>query len=324
LYKTAFSDTLKKMKTIGVFIPHSRVLAWRFASRHKQLLFKLLPDTKIIVCRNKEEFEKILPSIQIALVWYFKQEWYAQAEQLEWLVTPAAGREFLTTAPPKGLAVHNCHFHGQIMAETVAGMILTHCRGIIKAYDLQTKVDWPQAELEPGLTTLRGKTVTILGFGSIGQWIAKLLKPFGVRIIGVKRTVIPPPPFLDAEDSVITLNKLDAHLPRTDHLVLALPGDTGTDNIIDARRLSLLPPHAAVYNVGRGNAIDEQALCAALEKSALAAAFLDVFKQEPLAHDSALRACPNCYLMPHVSALAPNYLELFVEEVAREYRKRYL
>jgi D-2-hydroxyacid dehydrogenase (NADP+) len=325
LYKTAFSDTLKKMKTIGVFIPHSRVLAWRFTSRHKQLLSELLPDTKIIMCQYKEEFEKILPSIQIALVWYFKQEWYAKAERLEWLVTPAAGREFLTTAPPKGLAVHNCHFHGQIMAETVAGMILTHCRGIIKAYDLQKKVDWPQAELEPGLTTLRGKTVTILGFGSIGQWIAKLLKPFGVRIIGVKRTLIsPPPPFLQDGDRIITVDGLENVLPVTDHLVLALPGDTGTDNIIDARRLSLLSPHAAVYNVGRGNAIDERALCAALEKGTLAAAFLDVFQREPLAQDSPLRTCPNCYLMPHVSALAPDYLELFVEEVAREYKKRYL
>jgi D-2-hydroxyacid dehydrogenase (NADP+) len=311
------------MKKIGVFITHPRVKAWEFSLKHKERLAELLPETTITVCHTQEDFEKILPSIQIALVWHFKQIWYDRAVWLGWLVTPAAGRDFLKTTPPEGLDVHNCHFQGQIMAETVAGMILTHCRGIIKAHNLQTKTDWPQAELEPGLTTLRGKTITILGFGSIGRWIAKLLKPFGVRIIGIKRTMIPPPPFLDAEDSIVTLAKLDEHLPRTDHLVLALPGDTGTDNIIDARRLGLLPQSAAVYNVGRGNAIDESALCAALEKGKLAAAFLDVFRQEPLAHDSPLRVCPNCCLMPHVSAVAPNYMELFVEEVAREYKKRY-
>ncbi|MBN1798443.1 MAG: hydroxyacid dehydrogenase [Spirochaetales bacterium] len=311
------------MKTIGVFIPHSRVSAWRFAFRHKELLARLLPDTQITVCESKDDFEKILPSIRIALVWYFKQEWYAKAGQLEWLVTPAAGRDFLRTKPPKRVAVHNCHFHGQIMAETVAGMILAHCRGIVKAYELQTKAEWPQAELESGLTTLRGKTVTVLGFGSIGQWIARLLKPFGVRIIGVKRNAITLPQFLDSGDKIITLRDMDSELAQTDHLVLALPGDTGTDKIVAARRLGLLPRHAAVYNVGRGNAIDEDALYSALKKGGLAAAFLDVFRQEPLAPESPLRTCPNCYLMPHVSALAPNYLDLFVEEVAREYRKKY-
>ncbi len=311
------------MKTIGVFIPHPRVSAWCFAQRHKELLVRLLPDTHIIVCKGKEDFEKILPSIQIALIWYFKQEWFAKSKQLEWLVTPAAGRDFLRTEPPEGVAVYNCHFHGQIMAETVAGMILSHCRGVIKAYDLQSQAGWPQAELEPGINTLRGAGVTILGFGAIGQWIAGLLKPFGVRITGVKRSMIPLPLFLDAGDSIVTVNELDKILPQTDHLVLAMPGDTGTDNMIDARRLSLLPQRAVVYNVGRGNAIDEDALCSALKKGSLAAAFLDVFKQEPLAFESPLRKCPNCYLMPHVSALAPNYLDLFVEEVAREYRGRY-
>jgi phosphoglycerate dehydrogenase-like enzyme len=110
---------------------------------------------------------------------------------------------------------------------------------------------------------------------------------------------------------------LDTVLPAADHLVLALPGGAETDSLLDARRLSLLPPHAAIYNVGRGNAIDESALASALVAQAIAAAYLDVFAREPLPADSPLRSCPNAFLLPHISAIAPNYLDLFLRELAQ-------
>ncbi|MEJ2665389.1 MAG: NAD(P)-dependent oxidoreductase [Spirochaetia bacterium] len=311
------------MKHIAVFIPHPQVLAWRFSPRQAELLETLLPGNTVTLCRTRADFEKVLPDVQVALVWYFKEEWFARAAKLEWLVTPAAGRELLRVKHPPGLAVHNCRFHGRIMAQTVVGMILARCRGIIKAYQLQTEKQWPLAELEPLLTTLRGARVTILGFGAIGGMIARLVKPFGARITGVKRSIIPLPDYLDNGDRIISVDTLDAELPQTDHLVMALPGDTGTDNIMDTRRLGLLPPHAAIYNVGRGNALDEGALVSALRQGRVSAAFLDVFQEEPLSAASPLRTCPNCCLMPHVSALAPEYLDLFVQEVAEEFKKRY-
>ncbi len=311
------------MKKIGVFIPHPRVAAWSFSPRQGRLLDKLIPGNSIVVCRTQAEFERILPKIEVALVWYFKEEWFARATRLEWLVTPAAGSEFLRVKPPLGLEVHNCRFHGRIMAQTVVGMILARCRGIMRAHELQADLQWPQAALEPLLTTLYGAHVTILGFGAIGRWIARLLGPLGARITGVKRTLIPLPDFMGANDEIISMDALDGVLPETDHLVMVLPGDTGTDNIMDARRLGLLPPRAALYNVGRGNSVDEGALVSALRSGALSAAFLDVFREEPLTIDSPLRTCPHCYLMPHVSALAPEYLDLFVEEVAEEFKKRY-
>jgi phosphoglycerate dehydrogenase-like enzyme len=311
------------MKTIGVYINHPRVRAWNFREGQKLGLAKLIPSARILICTNRAEFESILPKIEIGLVWYFREEWFARALHLEWLVTPAAGRDFLGAQPPPGIEVHNCHFHGQIMAETVAAMVLAHCRGILKAYSFKQSLSWPQAELEPYLTTLRGGRVTILGFGAIGRWIAGLLKPFGVIITGIKRKPAPAPSFFSGGDRIVTTPELDAVLPSTDHLILALPADTGTDNLINAQRLKLLPPQAALYNVGRGNAVDENALCLALKRGTLSAAYLDVFKEEPLPSDSPLLNCPNCFLLPHVSAVAPNYLDLFIEEVAREFKKRY-
>ena len=105
-------------------------------------------------------------------------------------------------------------------------------------------------------------------------------------------------------------------LPRADHLVAFLPSGPGTDRLLDARRLALLPPGAFLYNFGRGNAIDEDALAEALRAGRLGGAVLDVFRTEPLPADSPLRSAPRCHLYPHASAFAPDYLDLCFEELA--------
>ena len=109
---------------------------------------------------------------------------------------------------------------------------------------------------------------------------------------------------------------LDRALPQADHLILVLPSDTGTDNLIDARRLALLPARAVVYNVGRGNCLDERALARALKAGALRGACLDVFKEEPLTRASPLAGdLPGLVRLPHSSAFDDSYMDLFVDEV---------
>ncbi|MBT4820420.1 MAG: D-2-hydroxyacid dehydrogenase, partial [Lentisphaerae bacterium] len=174
-------------------------------------------------------------------------------------------------------------------------------------------------ELAQQMRLLRGATVTILGFGHIGEWIARLLAPFGVRIVGVRRTKTVQPAFLRDTDRIVTLDELDQVLTETHHLVATLPGGRATDLLMDARRLALLPREAIVYNIGRGNVFDEGALAAALAAGKLAGACLDVFREEPLQKDSPLRECPNTLLLPHCSAIAPKYLDIYIREFAREY-----
>ena len=92
--------------------------------------------------------------------------------------------------------------------------------------------------------------------------------------------------------------------------------DTGTDRLIDAARLARLPRHAVLYNVGRGNCIDEAALARALQTGTLRGACLDVFAREPLAPDSPLAAdLPGLVRMPHASAFADAYMDRFMDEV---------
>ena len=137
----------------------------------------------------------------------------------------------------------------------------------------------------------------------------------------IKRKIINKPDFLDKNDKIITSDKLDSILPLTDHLVLVLPKDKSTDNIINKKRLNLLPKHSYIYNIGRGNSIDEDALINALNNNKIAGAYLDVFKEEPLSLSSPLRKCPNIFIMPHASAITPNYMDLFVDEFIIKYNE---
>lgn len=303
----------------AVHINHRQVPGWSFADRHAAQLAKAIPGLDVRVCRSDEEFLAVLPSVQLALVWHFLPEWVPHAPELRLLATPAAGRDYFQADFPGCVELSYGQFHGTLMAETVVGMILAMCRGILAAASLQTTAAWPRRELAASIRPLRGSRVTILGFGRIGLHIGHLLKPFGARLTGVRRTVGSPPPFFGPDDSLVTVAELDRVLPQTDHLVLCLPASPETDGLLDRRRLGLLPATATLCNVGRGNALDEEALVEALQSGALAGACLDVFRQEPLPLASPLRTCPNLWLMPHASAIAPNYLDLFVAEFIRRW-----
>ena len=107
-------------------------------------------------------------------------------------------------------------------------------------------------------------------------------------------------------------------LAGADHVVCVLPSDTGTDRFLDAAAIASLPERAVVYNLGRGNAIDAEALCDALHRGRVAGAFLDVVPEEPLPESSPLWRAPNLYLTPHASAIGADYLDLYIEELAVE------
>jgi phosphoglycerate dehydrogenase-like enzyme len=303
------------MVTIVFWLTHPEVASWNLnEAQVGKLKRELAHKAEIRFCFTQAAFLAALPEAGIAVLWSIKQEWFELAPCLKRLVTPSAGKDHLNAEPPAHIKTEFSSFHGELMAETALGMLLCQARGIIKAYTMQTSHAWPRTELSRILRPLRGSRVTIWGFGHIGEWIARLAKPLGVSLYGVKRIFIPAPAYFEQNDRIITLEAFDSILPETDHLIVCLPNEAATNNQLNADRLKLLPKHAAIYNLGRGNVLDEVALVKALEEERLAAAYLDVFQQEPLPPDSPLRTCKNCYLMPHASAIAPNYLDLFIDE----------
>ena len=121
----------------------------------------------------------------------------------------------------------------------------------------------------------------------------------GVKsICGVRRTIKPADP---AFDRIVTLSDLDSVLPETDILVMALPSTGETVGVLSRERIALLPPQAIVVNVGRGTAVDQEALAEALNAGRIAGAALDVFVPEPLPRDHFLWEAKNLLITPHVA-----------------------
>ena len=153
--------------------------------------------------------------------------------------------------------------------------------------------------LPGGIHSLHGARVTCLGTGDIGTEFARRAQAFHPACItGVRRTVRSSDP---AFTSIHAIAELDSVLPETDILVMALPSTAETVGILSRERIALLPDSAFVVNVGRGTAIDQEALCDTLNAGQLAGAALDVVVPEPLPADHPLRRAKNLLLTPHVA-----------------------
>jgi phosphoglycerate dehydrogenase-like enzyme len=301
-------------KKLAVYLSHSSVSCWDLQASQAEELAAALPEYELLYCRSKAEFIAALKSAEIAISWNFEQSWIDQAANLRLIVTPAAGSDYFQVNLPAHIASWNSHFHGELIAETAVGALLGICRGLFFAVDNFSEYSWPRAQLGALQTTLRNSTVMILGFGAIGECIARQVKNFSAKIIAVKRQLnIEVPAYFDSNDKLISVTDMDKYLPETEHLIVVLPRNPETEMIIDKRRLALLPDFATVSNYGRGNAIDTAALCETLQNNKLKAAFLDVFPEEPLPENSPLLKCKNLWRLPHLSAAAPDYLNLFIK-----------
>lgn len=169
------------------------------------------------------------------------------------------------------------------------------------------------------IRSIRDSAFTLLGLGNIGFHTAQRLRSMGAaRITGLSRSGRARE---DVYDEVLPISALDGVLPRTQNLVMALPGTAETARILNRKRLALLPEGAYVVNVGRGSAVDQEALAEALNSGRLGGAALDVMEPEPLPKDHPLWDANNLILTPHVSGnLTLGYtcdrnVEMFCEDL---------
>jgi glyoxylate/hydroxypyruvate reductase A len=182
------------------------------------------------------------------------------------------------------------------MAEFVLMNVLMHHRQTPALLAAQRQRQW-QRVFSRAAADVR---VGLLGYGALGQRAATALKPLGYDIAAWSRSAKP------AEDRVTHFTgdgQLDDFLARTDILVALLPATPATDNLLDARRLSLLSEGAAVINAGRGNLIVLDDLMALLDSGHLSGASLDVFPEEPLPADHPLWGYDTGLITPHSAAI---------------------
>lgn len=309
------------METIAVFLENRVPVFAPTDVQIERFRGRLPAGWRVVACRSEAEFLAALPETAFALVWTFRQDWFALAPRLRAVCTPAAGRDYFRVVPPPGVELRYGSFHGAIMGETAAAAVLGFSRGLLPFASLMRAdggaAPWPRDAFVPVARRVAGSTAVVLGFGHIGRAAGERLHALGVRVVGVSRGPHPAPDWFGPDDRLATAAELDAVLPEADHLLCFLPSGPETDRLLDARRLALLNPSAFLCNFGRGNLVDEPALAAALRADRLGGALLDVFVEEPLPADSPLRSAPRCWLLPHASAFAPDYLDLYFEEFSR-------
>ena len=305
------------IKKILVYLTHPHVQAWNFLPIHRKLLEDSVPGLNVSICLNLKEFLDRLPEAEIVIVWFFKNDWLEKAINLELIVTPAAGRDWVNLETSK-IKVSYGRFHGPMIAESILGAVFYFLKAFHFSKKMQLQKKWARTKISERLGSLKGSRVTILGFGNIGQCVGKFLKPYGCLITGIKRTLVKGPDYFEDGDRVLTVDKISEVLETTDHLVLVLPGGVETQGLLTYELLSKLPANSYVYNVGRGNVYEEQDLVAILQEDKIAGAYLDVFDAEPLSEKSLLWQLDNVLIQPHISAASPQYLELFVEELAEK------
>lgn len=302
---------------ILVYLTHPHVDVWNFKPEHKALLRSHLPGSEVKVCKNSKEFKEKLPEADAAIVWFFKEEWLENAPKLKLIATPAAGNDWISWQPSANLKLSFGGFHGPMIAESVIGAMLHFLKAFPLSTKMQKKNKWARIKISKKQQSLYKARVTILGFGKIGNILGRLLKPFGCNITGIKRTEIAVPDYFDSLDKILTIENLQSALQETDHLICALPGGPETFEILQSTHFKDMRKTAFFYNVGRGNIYKESDLVEALQGGEITGAYLDVFDKEPLSESSRLWGLGNVLIQPHISAASPQYLELFVEELAK-------
>jgi len=145
---------------------------------------------------------------------------------------------------------------------------------------------------------IAGKTVVLVGTGTLGASMAKLVAPLGVNIIGVNKRGR----MTEGCSKVISVDKIDTVLPDADFLYLAVPETPETKNLISKERLNMLKSTCGIVNIGRQSVMDYDVLCKKLSNNEIAGAILDVFTHEPIEKNSKLWNIPNLVITPHVSS----------------------
>ena len=279
--------------------------------------------------RSLEELQGRITEADVLVVsGLWRNSLLAATQRLRFIQSISAGIDQYDAAALKARGIHLASAQGaneRAVAEHAMALILALTRRLPEARDNQTRHHWRpmMSEFARREDELGGKTLLIIGFGRIGQRLAKLARAFDLRVIGVRRDAAAGG--ADA-DSVHPIRELPALLPQADIVALTCPLTPETERLINAGALAAMKPSAILVNVARGRCVDEPALVAALKEGRLAGAGLDCFAEEPLTPDSPLWDFPNVVITPHAAGETRRYednvLDLLLENLDRLWSNR--
>lgn len=303
-----------------------KVVFWPYLAKAEMLeRFGKVPGIDLVQVDSVESLSAAIPGApalvvsQTAYDARVAQALKAHGDQLRFIQLMNAGYDGpLKHGVPPGVAVAKAgDAWSPALAEHAMTLLLALIRCVPQILENQAKHGW-ERKFTARMDGLGGKTMAIIGYGSIGREVAIRAKPFGMHVIGVSRGAEPKA----HADEARPVSELRAVLGRADVIVLTTPLTAETRHMMDAKALAACKPGAILVNVARGGLIDQAALGEALKAGTIAAAGLDVTDPEPLPPDHPLWTCPNLIISPHVAGSSGErgrqlLADFVVENVAR-------
>jgi phosphoglycerate dehydrogenase-like enzyme len=304
------------------------VTQWQIPVDGVETLRKRFPHIHFIHATTPEQRAEGLGMCEAAYTWILKDHELAQAPKLRWVHTSAVAVETLCLPElfARDIVVSNTRGVQAVpIAEHVMAVALALAKQIPFVIDNQRQARWAQNEFMgdrlPWL--MKGRTLGLIGVGTIGSEIAKRAEAFGMRVIALRRR--PAYGTIGHVERVYGKEDLDDFLGQCHVLVICAPLTPETHAMMGAAQFARLPKGAIAINVGRAKIIDTDALMASLESGHLGGASLDVFPQEPLPPEHPLWNTPNMILTPHTSGFRQGHwdevVELFGDNLDRWLRK---
>ena len=281
---------------------------------HLDKALKMFPEIKekveIFIDWDEDNFKTSMSNSDILLAWNFSTKDLKKiAPNLKWIHLISAGVEHLFPLDwmyDDLVLTNSSGVHAKNAGEYGLMSILMLQRHMTKIITNQKDKKFVSLFSNP----IKGKTVVLVGTGSLGSSMAKLMSPLGVNIIGVNKRGR----MVNGCSKIVTIDKIDSVLADADFLYLAVPGTPETKNLINRERLNKLKSTCGIVNIGRQSVMDYDVLCEKLKKNEIAGAILDVFTPEPIEKNSKLWNTPNLIITPHVSSdELGNYIELTLD-----------
>ena len=253
---------------------------------------------EIFVDWDEENFEKSMSNSDVLLAWNFPTKNLKKiSPNLKWIHVVSAGVEHLLPLDwmfDDLVLTNSSGVHAKKAGEYGLMAILMLQNHITKIVTNQKNKEFISLFSNP----IAGKTVVVVGTGSLGSSMAKHINLLGANVIGVNKKGKK----VEGCNEVITVENIDNVLPNADFLYLAVPETPDTKNLISKERLDMLKPNCGIVNVGRQSVMDYEVLSEKLNNNEIAGAILDVFTHEPLDKSSKLWNTKNLIITPHVSS----------------------
>lgn len=278
------------------------------------------PTVEFIEASHRERMQAVAAHCEV-IFGPISEELLAAAPRLRWVQVRSAGVDHL---PLEALAARNILLtngsgaHGIPIAESVLALMLAFAIRLPTLMEGQRRREWGYGRVYQEKFELEGQALLVIGLGDIGSTLARKAKGLGMRVLGLRRRSLPPPPGVD---ELVPADRLSDALAQADHVALCLPLTEATTAFLGEAELRAMKPTAFVYNVGRGPSIAREPLLRALQEGWIAGAGLDVTDPEPLPPDDPLWALPNVLLTQHTSGSSPfnsrRVTDIFLDNLRR-------